>query len=138
MHNLVVEFTFFCFRQDIPFLDKFGPKNQNCLSWNLVPRLIGICTIQWSFPFFCFCLVIPVFGSMVQSSTVVFTFSVFQSTRNMLFGKKLVQKIKTVSLRGNLVPKLVQICRSQWSLFLFYRESALFGQIWSKRAELSL
>ena len=49
MHNLVVEFTFFCFRQDIPFLDKFGPKNQNCLfklklgtktNWNMYNSMV--------------------------------------------------------------------------------------------------
>ena len=28
------------------FLGKFGPKIQNCLKWDLVPRLIPICRIQ--------------------------------------------------------------------------------------------
>ena len=38
---------FFCFRSEIPFWGKFGPKTQNCLfKMNLVPPQIRIYRIQ--------------------------------------------------------------------------------------------
>ena len=40
---------FICHAKDekYSFFEKFGPKNQNCLRWNLVIRLIRICWIRW-------------------------------------------------------------------------------------------
>ena len=38
-----------CFQLKVSFLGKVGPKNKiDSLSLNLIPRLIGICRIQWS------------------------------------------------------------------------------------------
>ena len=31
MQNSIDIFNFFCFKPEIPFLGKFGPKNQDCL-----------------------------------------------------------------------------------------------------------
>ena len=43
---------------------------------------------------------------------VVFNLSVLD--QEQLFWKHLVQKIKVVSLRWNLVPRLIRLCRNQW------------------------
>ena len=59
---------------------------------------------------------------------------------SFVFGRKypvwdnVVQKIKIVSLRWNLIPRLIRICWIQWccSLFSFLTGNALLGQIWSK------
>ena len=81
----------FCFRLEIPFLGKFGPKIKTfSLNWNLVPRLMQICRIQWWFWFFPF------------------------STMNTFFSKS-GPKIQNC-LKRNLVPELIQICRIQWFL----------------------
>ena len=61
----------------------------------MVPRLIVICRIQW------WCSL----------------FSVLDPKHPSL--ANLVQKIKTVSLRWNLVPRLTRICRIQWRCSLF-------------------
>ena len=52
---------FFHFWLELPFLGKFGPKNQNCKfkRWNLIFRLIRICRIQHGVHFICFRLEIP-------------------------------------------------------------------------------
>ena len=57
---------------------------------------------------------------------MVFTFFVFD--RRCSFLANLVQKIKIVSLRINLIPRLIRTCRIQWwrSLFLF-RSEIIFG-----------
>ena len=62
--------NFFCFGPEIPFLEKFGLKIQNCLKWNLVLRLIWICRIHWMhwmhaeyvYSLFSFSSVSPLFG----------------------------------------------------------------------------
>ena len=62
----------------------------------------------------------------------MFTFSVFD--REYAFWANLVQKIEIVSLRWNLIPRLIRICWIQWccSLFSFLTGNALLGQVWSK------
>ena len=46
MQNSMLILSFSVF--DFFFLGKFGPKIQNfCSKWNLIPRLIQICRIQW-------------------------------------------------------------------------------------------
>ena len=90
------------------------------LSWNLVPVLIWISTIQW------WCSVFPFL------------------TENVHLGRgggtNLVQKIKITSLSWNLVPGLIQICTIQWRywLYLFLTRNTLFRQIWSKKPKLSV
>ena len=63
------------------------------LSWNLVPRLIRICRIQWC-----------------CSLSLVWT-------QNTLFRQLCSKKSKFVSLSWNLVPWLIRICRIQWWCF---------------------
>ena len=69
----------FSLRPETPFLDKFGPKNQNCLS----KLRFGTQT-----------------NSNMQNSMVMFTFSVFY--QKYPFWVNLVQKIKIVSFSTNL------------------------------------
>ena len=65
--------------------------------WNLVPRLIRICRIQWWCPFF----------------------SVFD--RKYYFWASLVQKIKIISLSTSLVPILIQIYKINGDFLFFFR-----------------
>ena len=88
---------FFRFQLEIPFLGKFGKKNQNCQ----LKLKFGTCT-----------------NSNVQNSVVMFTFSVFNW--NYPFWANLVQKIKIVSLSWNLVPKLIRKYRIQWHCSFFF------------------
>ena len=64
----------------------------------------------------------------MQNSIAMFIPSVLD--RKYPFWANLVQKIKVVSLRWNLVPRLIQICKIQWwcSIFLFYNRNSFFGQ----------
>ena len=79
--------NFFCFRVEIPFLGKFGPKTGIViLCWNLPSRLIQICRIQ-------------LWCSL---------FSVFD-WKTPFFKGNLVQKVKTVILGWYLVPRLIHI-----------------------------
>ena len=86
------------------------------LTWNLVPKLIQKCRIQWECSLFLF------------------------SMGNTFFWANSVQKIQIVNLIWNLVLALIQIYRIQcWcSLFLFSSESTLFGQIWSQNSKLTV
>ena len=71
----------------------------------------------------------------MQNSMVVFTFSVLHQKRP--FWANLIQKIKTVSLSWNLVPRLIRIWRIQQccSLFLFYNRNTFSGQICFKKSK---
>ena len=102
----------FCFRVEIPFLGKFGPKNQN---------------YQFKLKFGTYT------NSNMQIWMMLFIFFVFKW--KYPFWANLVQKIKIISLSWNLVPRLIRICWSQWwcSLFLFLIGNMLFGQIWSRK-----
>ena len=57
-----------------------------------------------------------------------------------LFWVKLAKKITIVSLRWNLVTRIIWIYQILWwcSLFQFWTENILFGQIWSKKSKLSV
>ena len=65
-------------------------------------------------------------NSSMHNSGVMFTFS-FSGWKHS-FWVNLVQKIKTVSLRWNSVPRLIRICRIQWCcpLFRFRPEKLCF------------
>ena len=76
---------FFRFRLEIPFLSKFGPKN--------------------------FKVNLTQINSNIQNSMVVFTFFFFD--QKCLFWPNLVQNVKLVGLRLNLVASLIRICRIQ-------------------------
>ena len=81
---------FFRFRLEILFLNKFGPKNQNCqfkVKFDIQPN------------------------SNMQNSVVVFTFFVFD--RKYPVWANLVQNVRIVSLRIDLVASLIRVCRIQ-------------------------
>ena len=111
MQNSVAVFTFFCFRAAIPFFGKCGPKNWNCQ-----------CKPKFD----------TETNSYMYNSMVVFTFFIFDGKYPSR--ANLVQKFSIVSLRWNLILRLIRICIIQWwcSFFLVLTENALFGQIWSE------
>ena len=80
-----------CFRLEIPFLGKFGPKNQNC---QFILKF-GTQT-----------------NSNMQNSMGMFTVLGFDP--KYLFWAYLVQKFKFVCSGANLLPRLIRICRTQW------------------------
>ena len=88
--------SLFCFWVEIPFLGKFGPKNQNCH----FKLKIGTYT-----------------NSNMQNSMILFTFFVLE--RKYPFWANLFQKIKIVTLSWNLAPTLIRICRIQWWCLFF-------------------
>ena len=71
----------------------------------------------------------------MQNSMMLFTFFVFDW--KCPFWTNLVQKIKNVSLRWNLMPRLTRICRIQWrcSLFFFRPEIIFLGNFCSKNKD---
>ena len=104
--------NFFCFRPEIPFLDKLGQNCQYCHSrWSLTARLIPM---------------------------AVFTFFVLGWKDS--FCANLVKTVKSASLSLNLAASIIRICGVQWccSLFLFSTENTLFGQVWSELSILSV
>ena len=89
-------FRFSIFNQKYPFwANLFQQFKIVSLGWNLVPRLIQICSIQWWCSLFC-----------------------FSPGINTLLGK-FGPKIKFVRLSWNLVSRLIWICRIQWRCSLF-------------------
>ena len=107
----------FCFWSEIPFLGRFGPKNQN---------------YQFKLKFGTYT------NSNMQNSMLMFTFSGFDW--KYPFWANLVQKVKIISWSWNLVPRLNRVCRIQWwcLLFLSLMENTYFGQIWSIKLKLSV
>ena len=86
---------------------KFVPKNQNCGSWNIEPRLIRICRIRWWFLWFSF---------------VGWKYP---------FWANLVQKFQIVSSGWNLQPRLLQINKiREWCHFFVLD---LFLQVFLKK-----
>ena len=85
------------------------------------------------FTFFCFRLDIPFWVNLVQNIKMV------SLSWNGQF-ELLVRKIKTVSLSGNLTPRLIWICCFQWwcSLFQFLTENTFLGKFGLKNQIVSL
>ena len=134
----MVIFTFFVFGRKYPVWDNLVQKiNIVSLRWNLIPRIIWICWIQWCCSLFSFLTGNTLLGQ-IWSKLSIFTAFMFL-IRNALFWVNLVQKIKIISLSWNLVPTLIRICIIQWwySLFSFAARNTLFGIIWSKKSILS-
>ena len=75
-------------------------------------------------------------NSKMQNSMILLTFSVLD--RKLPFWANLVQTIKGVSLRWNLVLRLIRRRRIQWcfSLFLLQTGNTLVLQICSKKSKL--
>ena len=105
----------FWFQVEIPFLVKFGPKNQ---------------IYQFKHKFGTYT------NSNMQNLMDLFTFSLFDW--KYCFWANLVQKVKITSWSWNLVPRLIRIFRIQWwsSLFVFLIGNTLFEQICSKKLKL--
>ena len=72
----------------------------------------------------------------MKNSMILLTFFVFD--RKHSFWANLVQKIRIVSLRRNLILTLIQICRIQWwcSLFWLLTGNTFLGEIWSKKIKI--
>ena len=98
---------FLYFRPETPFLDKFGPKTQNCQ--------FKLTFGTWT-------------NSKMQNSMAMFIFYILD--RKYSFWKNLVQKVEIASLSWNLVARLIPINKTQWccSLFLFYTGNTCFGK----------
>ena len=108
------------------------------LSWNLVPRLVQICRIQWWCSLFCFLPEIIFWGNWSKKSKLAvyaeiwhldlleyeeFNGDVFFCFRlEVSFcGRNLFKKIKILYWSSNLEPRLIQICRIQlWSSFFYF------------------
>ena len=137
MQNSIVMFTFFVFGRKYPVWDNFVQKIKIVsLRWNLIPRLIRICWIQWCCSLFSFLTGNALLGQ-IWSKLSIFT-GFFVSDKNALFGGNLVQNFKIVSLRLNLLASLIRICRIQrrYSPFWFSIRNAFFWQVWSKIVSL--
>ena len=137
MHHSVVMFTFFVFGWKYPVWDNLVQKIKIVsLRWNLIPRLIRICWIQWCCSLFSFLTGNALLGQ-IWSKLSIFT-GFFVSDKNALFGENLVQNFKIVSLRLNLLASLIRICRIQrrYSPFWFSIRNAFFWQMWSKIVSL--
>ena len=115
--------SLFCFRLEILFFGKFGPKNQNCVVQN-----IKIVCLNWN--------LLP--NSNMQNLTVMFTFFIFDWKYSLW--SNLVPKVKIVCLKWKLTSRLILICKILWrcSLPLFWTRITLFEQIWSKKSKLSV
>ena len=127
---------------EIPFLGKFGPKNQN---YQFKPKfgtytnsnmqnsmvMLTFPVFEWKYPFW---------ANLVQIVNI-YSFFLFLIRNAGLFWENLVQNVKIVSLRLNLLASLIPICRiqSQCSLFSFsIRNAFFFWQMWSKMSKLSV
>ena len=68
----------------------------------------------------------------MQNLMVAFTYSFFD--QRYQFWGNLVQKIKIICLKWKLVPRLIRICRLEWSclLFLFYIKNIFLGKLGAK------
>ena len=138
MQHSMVMFTFFVFGWKYPVWDNLVQKIKIVsLRGNLIPRLIKICWIHWCCSlFFVFDWKRPSWANLVQIVNV-YSFFLFPF-RNVLFGENLVQNVKIVSLRLNLLASPIRICRIQrrYSPFWFSIRNAFFWQVWSKIVSL--
>ena len=157
MQNSMLMLTLFIFDWKYPFCENFVQKLKILsLSWNLTPRVIRICRIQWCCSLFLFrpaILLLEKFGPKhencwfklkfgtqnnpnMRNSMLLFTLSVFN--REHPFCANLVQKVKIVSLSWNWGASLIRICRTQWCCLLSSSstENAGFRQVWSKKTNL--
>ena len=139
MQNSTVMFTFSVSEWKYPVWANLVQKIKIIsLSWNLVPTVIRICRVQWWCPLFLFLIRNTLFGQIwLKLKFRIYTYSNMMCTffvRKCPVWDNLVQKLKIVSLRWNLIPRLIWICWIQWccSVFSFSNENALLGQIWSK------
>ena len=137
----------------MPFLGKYGPKNQNCcfkLKLSTLPNL----DMQVSMVMFTFSIFdrkYSFWSKKIKTVSLISWYSVprriwifkipwwcslFCFRTEIPFLGKFSLKIKIVSLSWNLVH---QMCRIQWwcSILLFWTGNVLFGQVWSKKSKFS-
>ena len=134
MRNSMMRFHFFIFERKYSFWANLVQIIKIViLYWNLVPRLIQICRIQWCYSlFFCFRAQMAFFGkfcpknqnchfmlkfgtytnSSMQKSMKLFSFFFFFQWEYS-FWANLVQNIRIVTLCWNLLPILILACRIQ-------------------------
>ena len=100
MQNSMVMFTFFVFGRKYSVWDIAVQKIEiDNLRWNLIPRLIRICWIQWCCSLFSF-LTGNVFLGQIWSKLSIFTVFLFP-IRNPFFWTNVVQNVKIVSLKAD-------------------------------------
>ena len=152
-------------RPEIPFLGKFGPKNQNC-QFKVKLDIYANLSMQNSmvmFTFFSFLTGSTLFGQFgpknqncqfkmkldtytnpnIHNSMVMFTFFCFWPEILFLgkFGPKSQNcQFKVKLLRWNLILALIRICRIQWwcLLFSFSTGNTLFGKSGPKNQDCHL
>ena len=107
---------------------KFGLKIQNCLKWNLVPRLIRICRIQWwqyqKYPFW---------RNVVQKIQIV---------RTDYAGIRYLDQFNYLELNGMFTFSLFFEQKNPAEFkghahFLSFKgKMPFFGQVWSRKSKL--
>ena len=144
---------------EIPFLGKFGPKNQNChfklkfgtytnsnMHNSMVMFILSV--FDWKYPFWANLVqkvkIISWSWNLVARLIRIYRIQWYCSLFFVFewkypFWANTVQKIKIVTLSWNLVPTIIRTCRIQWwcSFFLFLIRNTFLGQIWSKKSKLS-
>ena len=103
MQNSMVMFILSVFDWKYPFWANLVQKIKIVtLCWNLVPRLIRICRIQWCCSLFLFSSGNSLLGQ-IWSKLLYLQFFFLFPIRNVLFWENLVQNVKVVSLSLNLL-----------------------------------
>ena len=103
MQNSMMLFTFFVFEWKYLYCANLVQKvTIISWSWNLVPRLIRICWIQWCCSVFSFLTGNSLLGQ-IWSKLLYLQFFFLFPIRNVLFWENLVQNVKVVSWRLNLL-----------------------------------
>ena len=134
MQNWMLMFTFFVFGRKHPVWDNLVQIIKLVsFRWNLIPRLIQICWIQWCCSLFPFLTGNALLGQ-IFSKLSRFTVFVLFPIRNPFFWENLVQNVKIVRLRLNLLASLIWICRIQrpCSLFCFWLGIHFSGKLCPK------
>ena len=112
MQNSVVIFTFSVLDQKHPFVANLVSQFKTVFfsKWNLVPRLIGICRIQWCCSLFHFW------------------------TGNVFFWANLVQKIQNCLFKLEFFTWLIRMWRIPWwcSFLCFWWKYSFSGNIFQK------
>ena len=126
---------------EIPYLGKFGPKNQNC-HFKLKFGTYTNSNLQNSMVMFILSLFdrkYPFRANLDQKiKLVMFIFFVFYL--KYPFWENLFQNFKILTLGWNLVPLLIRACRIQcWcSFFCFWSEIPFFGKFAPKSQNYQL
>ena len=131
MQNSMMLFTFFFFGRKCPFRANLVQKIKIVsLRWNLIPRLIRICRIQWcNLPFRANLVQnvkivsfrLNLVASLIWICRIQWYCPLFFFDQKYHFRANFVQNVKIISLSWNLVPRLIWICKIQWCCWLCFR-----------------